>query len=287
MVVVIAEHFTTNKLAEFTFDQGTKEEGMVVEGGVLKFTDANDHSFHVGFKVSDSFHTMEVTRKGERPTAYLMIKWIDENNFLMLQMDEGSLNLYNRRGGEYHLLLGGAAEFTAETPEWLWLRITGNTIKFGLSTVDPHIEAPKGIEHEVILSGEAAASVGEGKAGEIGLRLARYESGFHANATSVDDWIVEVPSPEVTNPGTKKSQVGSVVKYKVIATHATKYKATGLPAGLAINEATGEITGEPTTVEESMVTLTVEGPYGGEASVEFKWVIEEAAGGANALGMIL
>ena len=62
--------------------------------------------------------------------------------------------------------------------------------------------------------------------------------------------------PAITSALTASGKVGSAFTYQVTATNApTSYRATGLPAGLAVDTATGLITGIPTAVGVAMVTL--------------------------------
>ena len=54
------------------------------------------------------------------------------------------------------------------------------------------------------------------------------------------------------------------------------YSATGLPAGLSLNTATGVISGTPTTVGNSTVNATVSDGRGGSASQSFTWSVTAA-----------
>lgn len=56
---------------------------------------------------------------------------------------------------------------------------------------------------------------------------------------------------------------------------ALSYSATDLPDGLSINPATGVITGWPTTVGTSLVTVTVSDGQGTSASQSFSWRVTE------------
>jgi putative Ig domain-containing protein len=61
----------------------------------------------------------------------------------------------------------------------------------------------------------------------------------------------------ITSALTTSGTVGSAFAYQIMATNTpTSYDATGLPAGLALNAATGLITGTPTAVGVAMVTLS-------------------------------
>jgi len=55
------------------------------------------------------------------------------------------------------------------------------------------------------------------------------------------------------------------------------YAASGLPAGLSINTATGVITGTPSTVGASAATVTATGQRGGSSSASFSWAVTDPA----------
>lgn len=86
------------------------------------------------------------------------------------------------------------------------------------------------------------------------------------------NYAASAAAPVITKPAEQSSpQNVAITPLFVTATDTTEYKAIGLPAGIAINAATGEIKGEPTTtVFGQTVTLTCKGP-GGESSVTFTW----------------
>lgn len=96
----------------------------------------------------------------------------------------------------------------------------------------------------------------------------------------------EESAPTIENPGNQTSHVGTPTSLSVTAVGAEEFKATGLPAGLAINEATGKVTGTPTTIEEPTVTVTVKNTHG-ENHVEFKWKIEASEAIPNRSAMML
>jgi hypothetical protein len=65
------------------------------------------------------------------------------------------------------------------------------------------------------------------------------------------------PTPVVTSVSTATAMVGIAFSYQITATNSpTSFNATGLPAGLNINTVTGLISGTPTTVGISTVSLS-------------------------------
>src|SRR6516162_1110859 len=83
----------------------------------------------------------------------------------------------------------------------------------------------------------------------------------------------------VTNPGNQAGAVGVAASLQIQATDSVAgqvltYTATGLPAGLSINSSTGLITGTPTTIGTSNVTVTARAGVTGSAA--FTWTISTA-----------
>ena len=90
----------------------------------------------------------------------------------------------------------------------------------------------------------------------------------------------------VTNPGSQTGTVGTAVSLQIHATDSATgqtltYSATGLPAGLAISSS-GLITGTPTTVATSNVTVTATDTTGAHGSASFTWTISTSGGGCTA-----
>jgi hypothetical protein len=85
----------------------------------------------------------------------------------------------------------------------------------------------------------------------------------------------------VTNPGSRIATVGKGASLQVVASGATAgqsltYRATGLPAGLAINASTGLISGTPTTAATYTVTVTASDSLDTAGSATFSWAVNGA-----------
>src|SRR6516225_3213289 len=83
----------------------------------------------------------------------------------------------------------------------------------------------------------------------------------------------------VINPGNQAGTVDIAASLQIQATDSVAgqtltYAATGLPAGLSINSSTGLITGTPTTIGTSNVTVTAKAGVTGSAA--FTWTISTA-----------
>ncbi|WP_436499348.1 S8 family serine peptidase [Actinokineospora sp. HUAS TT18] len=84
-------------------------------------------------------------------------------------------------------------------------------------------------------------------------------------------------NPVVTNPGNQSTKINTAVNLQVQATDANgdtlTYAASGLPAGLSIGANNGLISGTPTTVGNSNVTVTVTDGKGGSGNTAFTWAV--------------
>ncbi|MDK2771667.1 MAG: choice-of-anchor D domain-containing protein [Flavobacterium sp.] len=70
-------------------------------------------------------------------------------------------------------------------------------------------------------------------------------------------------APVITSLLTASATQGTAFTYNIVATNSpTSYNATGLPAGLSINTATGQITGTPTVSGTYNVTISATNAYG-------------------------
>ncbi|MGX7825765.1 S8 family peptidase [Actinokineospora sp. 24-640] len=88
--------------------------------------------------------------------------------------------------------------------------------------------------------------------------------------------------PSITNPGPQNSVVGTPASVKLSASGGTApytWSATGLPPGMSINTATGQISGTPTTEGTYTVTATVTDSGNRSASTTFTWTVTKEGGG--------
>ena len=88
----------------------------------------------------------------------------------------------------------------------------------------------------------------------------------------------------VNNPGAQTSTVGTAASLQITASDSASgqtltYSATGLPAGLSINSASGLISGTPTTAGTYSVTATAKDTTGASGSASFTWTVNPASGG--------
>jgi hypothetical protein len=92
----------------------------------------------------------------------------------------------------------------------------------------------------------------------------------------------------VTGPGDQLTIAGAPVSVQATATDsgggALTFSATGLPAGLAIDPASGLITGTTRTPGLSHVTVSARDRYGNSGSREFTWTVGPGAQARRLLG---
>lgn len=89
--------------------------------------------------------------------------------------------------------------------------------------------------------------------------------------------VSHVYAVNVTGPGDQRTSTGQSVTLAVHATDsgnaALSYTATGLPAGLGINGATGVISGTPTAAQKATVTVRASDGFGNAGSAVFTWSV--------------
>lgn len=98
------------------------------------------------------------------------------------------------------------------------------------------------------------------------------------------------PSVSVTNPGAQTGTVGTAANLQLSANGGTapySWTAAGLPAGLAINASTGQITGTPTAAGTSTVTATAKDSTNASGSTTFTWTINPSGGGGCTAAQLL
>ncbi|MEV6846728.1 putative Ig domain-containing protein [Actinoplanes sp. NPDC051411] len=111
-------------------------------------------------------------------------------------------------------------------------------------------------------------------AGTTTVTITAKDADGRTGATSFT-WAIATPVT-LTDPGPQNSTTGVTVSTTLTATGGTSpytFTATGLPAGLAINPATGVVTGSPTTTGTTTTALTVTDTLGRTASARVAWTI--------------
>ncbi len=110
-------------------------------------------------------------------------------------------------------------------------------------------------------------------------------TGGVANNHDVEAWSLTVNAfalpgqPTVTNPGNRASVIGTAVNLQIQAVDPNgdllTYSASGLPAGLSIASGTGLISGTPSSVGNSTVTVVVTDGNTPPVSTTFAWTVND------------
>lgn len=109
------------------------------------------------------------------------------------------------------------------------------------------------------------------------------EDGGSLVEAGIDDVeVLIIPTnqpPTLTEPSDQVGIVDQPVTLTIAASDPDQgdtltFSQSGLPAGLALNAATGEISGSPTTTGISTVTISVDDGNGGTDSMSFAWAVE-------------
>lgn len=198
------EPFTENKIASFTAFEGTSTTGLAVEGGVLKTSDANNHSWYNSLvSITDSLQIVKINYSGNEP-VFNLGKLIDSSNYLQAQFNSKTLALISTVAGVATAVEGKEISLTTGT-YWLVFRQWGNKYALELRNKDPHtrmgglltISQPtygRVQFFEGNLIGVPAEHFGENKTGHPCSRLAGFNGAFTSTTTTLDDWIIVTPS---------------------------------------------------------------------------------------------
>ncbi|TQS45396.1 putative Ig domain-containing protein [Cryptosporangium phraense] len=99
--------------------------------------------------------------------------------------------------------------------------------------------------------------------------------GFGLIGSAAFSWVIAA-LPDLIPPGTVTTTGGVALTWAptlVGGTSPLAWTASGLPPGLAIDPATGVVTGTPTTVGTYSVTITVVDTYAKTDTMTFTWVV--------------
>jgi hypothetical protein len=107
-----------------------------------------------------------------------------------------------------------------------------------------------------------------------------------ATATASFAWQILAASVTVANPGSQSNTVGNAVSLPISAIDnnggTLSYSTTGLPPGLAINAATGTISGTVTTAGTFAASVLAQDGTAAQGSALFTWTVTSAPPGPAA-----
>jgi hypothetical protein len=114
--------------------------------------------------------------------------------------------------------------------------------------------------------------------------------GRGGNASADFTWTVVRANvaPTLVNPGNQTGTVGVALSLSLLASDADSdslaYTASGLPAGLVIDATTGRISGAPTAIGTSNVSVAVSDGRGGNDAETFTWTVVAASSSGGGAG---
>ena len=120
-------------------------------------------------------------------------------------------------------------------------------------------------------------------AGAVTIQFVTVKDNAQVNGIEISPVGGTANTVTVTSPGNQATTVGTAASVQVHASDSASgqtltYSASGLPAGLSINSATGLITGTPTTAATSTVTVTATDTTGATGTASFTWTVNPSAG---------
>ncbi len=164
------------------------------------------------------------------------------------------------------------------------LTVEGTPVSLGLVASDPNGDpltfSASGLPTGLAIDPQSGLISGVPTLPQVTTVVATVEDGRGGSASVSFLWVVEDINvdPTLENPGAQVTIVGTPVALQMVASDgngdALSFGAKGLPAGLAIDRQSGLISGVPTTVQSTNVTVTVVDGRGGSALVRFTWSIE-------------
>lgn len=198
---VLSYDFSTNPLADFTFDQGTSSTGLSVSGGEITtaMNENVDHSaHHTTALVEDSKGLLHIKKGHGAWVAHMYMKYIDDNNYAFLQADSavggGIACVIERRGGTYYRQSDFGPTLGAVGSDlWMTYRMNANRVRAEVYESDPRL----GFQPAGYFDTTVDAMFGAGVQGSPGFRLLNI-SGQTSRAASISELSVVEAVPTST-----------------------------------------------------------------------------------------
>ncbi len=159
---------------------------------------------------------------------------------------------------------GGLITTPVITSDLIAPGIAGTTFLYQIvgSNVPTRFSAA-GLPSSLSINTESGVVTGTPTAGTFAVTIGATNAGGTGTATLIIAISATAGAPAITSPLTASGVVGTAFLYQIVGSNApTGFDALPLPNGLTVNTSTGAITGIPTTVTDTHVTLTVTNAIG-------------------------
>lgn len=206
----ITDDFSTNTIANYTFDAGAAGNVSITGGVMDAAANLTTENRFVHTSSTYSLYDAQVTVKhtlGTTVTSYkagVVLKRIDASNFLEAYVDDNGVNSRLRidrviAGARTNLVTTNlAARVTASTAFWLRGRLEGNVVTAEHWTSAPTVTGTATLSNTTTLAGADATAFGVGVTGRTGLSWIPQQTAATLDDLSVQPAVYRSTLPAVT-----------------------------------------------------------------------------------------
>jgi hypothetical protein len=199
----ITDDFSTNTIANYTFDSGSGT--LSITGGQLVPSTTGGKEVYYSaapYSFSDQQVTLKVVTGAAVAGSFgVILRRLDANNYLLLQHSAAQLQIVKKDGGAFTTLATAAFVLSTATSYWIRGRAEGNTL-----TVEAFTSAPTAVSVPAATATYALSTVpadatkfGVGISGQAGFRFASNGTDYRYDDFSIEPNLARSSSPIVTS----------------------------------------------------------------------------------------